>query len=29
MSKGKKTNERFDKFIDIYDTLSVRDFIMG
>jgi archaellum component FlaC len=25
----KKSSEKFDKFIDTYDTLSVRDFIMG
>jgi hypothetical protein len=29
MGKGKKMNEKIDKFIDTYDTLSVRDFIMG
>lgn len=25
----KQTNERFNKFIDTYDTLSVKDFILG
>lgn len=29
MHTEKQPNARFDKFIDTYDTLSVRDFIMG
>lgn len=29
MRAENKPNARFDKFIDTYDTLSVRDFIMG
>lgn len=26
---NKKTSERLNKFIDTYDTLSVKDFIQG